>query len=110
MASEWYVSTLENAPLQIIDGDRGANYPSQAEFSTSGHCLFLNAGNVTTTGFRFSDCAFITLEKDASLRKGKLVLNDVVLTTRGTELTESAGGISMSIVISDRYQLTVGKG
>ncbi|HOF71455.1 MAG TPA: restriction endonuclease subunit S [Verrucomicrobiota bacterium] len=78
------MSTLENAPLQIIDGDRGANYPSQAEFSTSGHCLFLNAGNVTTTGFRFSDCAFITLEKDASLRKGKLVLNDVVLTTRGT--------------------------
>ncbi|NOT58416.1 MAG: hypothetical protein HOP18_27795, partial [Deltaproteobacteria bacterium] len=84
MAGEWRVETFENAPLQIIDGDRGTNYPNQAEFSAAGHCLFLNAGNVTTTGFRFSDCAFITAEKDASLRKGKLVRNDVVLTTRGT--------------------------
>jgi len=84
MAGEWLTTTFENAPLEIIDGDRGTNYPSQAEFSTSGHCLFLNAGNVTTSGFNFADCAFITLEKDALLRKGKLVRNDVALTTRGT--------------------------
>ena len=84
MVGEWRVMNLEEAPLEIIDGDRGTNYPNQAEFSTTGHCLFLNAGNVTTEGFRFSDCAFITPEKDASLRKGKLVRNDVVLTTRGT--------------------------
>ena len=84
MAGEWRTETFENAPLQVIDGDRGANYPNQAQFSAAGHCLFLNAGNVTTNGFRFSDCAFITAEKDATLRKGKLVRNDVVLTTRGT--------------------------
>ncbi|MGH8533049.1 MAG: restriction endonuclease subunit S, partial [Gammaproteobacteria bacterium] len=42
------------------------------------------AGNVTASGFSFSGCAFITPEKDALLRKGKLVRNDVVLTTRGT--------------------------
>jgi type I restriction enzyme S subunit len=84
MAGEWRVLNLGEAPLEIIDGDRGTNYPNQAEFSAMGHCLFLNAGNVTTEGFRFSDCAFITPEKDASLRKGKLVRNDVILTTRGT--------------------------
>ena len=84
MPGDWRVETFENAPLQIIDGDRGTNYPNQTEFSAAGHCLFLNAGNVTTTGFRFSDCVFITSEKDALLRKGKLVRNDVVLTTRGT--------------------------
>jgi type I restriction enzyme, S subunit len=84
MAGEWQVATFEKAPLQIIDGDRGKNYPSQTEFSPTGHCLFLNAGNVTTSGFRFSDCAFITAEKDAVLRKGKLIRGDVVLTTRGT--------------------------
>jgi len=44
----------------------------------------LNAGNVTTTGFDFSDCAFISEEKDTDLRKGKLQRQDVVLTTRGT--------------------------
>jgi type I restriction enzyme S subunit len=84
MAGEWQVSTLENAPLEIIDGDRGTNYPNQAEFSATGYCLFLNAGNVTTNGFRFSDCVFITAGKDASLRKGKLNRKDVILTTRGT--------------------------
>ena len=84
MASDWQVTTFEKGPLEIIDGDRGTNYPNQAEFSATGHCLFLNAGNVTTTGFRFSDCAFITAEKDASLHKGKLIRGDVVLTTRGT--------------------------
>lgn len=84
MASKWQTATLENAPLEIIDGDRGTNYPNQAEFYARDHCLFLNAGNVTTSGFNFSDCAFITTEKDNLLRKGKLVRNDVVLTTRGT--------------------------
>jgi type I restriction enzyme S subunit len=84
MMCEWQTLSLENAPLEIIDGDRGTNYPSQAEFSACGHCLFLNTGNVTTSGFNFSYCAFITDEKDDLLRKGKLVRNDVVLTTRGT--------------------------
>ncbi len=84
MAAEWQVTTFEKAPLEIIDGDRGTNYPNQTEFSATGDCLFLNAGNVTTAGFRFADRAFITAEKDASLRKGKLIRNDVVLTTRGT--------------------------
>ncbi len=84
MSSEWQRIQLADAPLTILDGDRGTNYPSQDEFTPSGHCLFLNTGNVTTEGFNFSNCAFITAEKDAALRKGKLVCNDVVLTTRGT--------------------------
>lgn len=70
--------------IDIIDGDRGVNYPKQEEFYPEGDCLFLNAGNVTTKGFDFSSCAYITKEKDAILRKGKLQHGDVVLTTRGT--------------------------
>lgn len=81
---EWQATTFQSAPLEIIDGDRGVNYPNQAEFSSTGHCLFLNAGNVTSNGFNFSSCVFITEEKDSQLRKGKLAKNDVVLTTRGT--------------------------
>ena len=49
-----------------------------------GHCLFLNAGNVTENGFDFSNCSFISEEKDKKLRKGKLSRQDIVLTTRGT--------------------------
>ena len=32
--------TFEAAPFQIIDGDRGTNYPSKEDFSPLGHCLF----------------------------------------------------------------------
>jgi type I restriction enzyme S subunit len=39
---------------------------------------------VTKSGFDFSDCLFISEQKDDELRKGKLTRNDVVLTTRGT--------------------------
>ena len=68
----------------IIDGDRGKNYPTQEEFSDEGYCLFLNAKNVTSNGFSFENCMFVTKEKDEILRKGHLNRGDVVLTTRGT--------------------------
>ncbi len=69
---------------EIIDGDRGKNYPKQDEFFDDEYCLFLNAKNVTKKGFDFSESMFITKEKDEQLRKGKLKRGDVVLTTRGT--------------------------
>ena len=68
----------------IIDGDRGINYPKQDEFSSDGYCLFLDAGNVTKDGFNFNNNSFITEDKDRILRKGRLIHNDIVLTTRGT--------------------------
>lgn len=69
---------------EIIDGDRGKNYPQQHEFFDSGYCLFLNTGNVTTEGFSFQSNQFITREKCDALRKGKLQRGDIVYTTRGT--------------------------
>ena len=83
-AGEWRSVALVDSPVEIIDGDRGKNYPKQNEFLSSGHCLFLNAGNVTSDGFNFSSCAFISQDRDQRLRKGKLLRHDVVLTTRGT--------------------------
>ena len=68
----------------IIDGDRGKNYPKSEEILDDGYCLFLNAKNVTQKGFDFENCSFITREKDDALRNGKLSRGDVVLTTRGT--------------------------
>lgn len=81
---KWNSSTLSDAGVQIIDGDRGSNYPSSGDFRPMGFCLFLNAGNVTRDGFRFDNVMFITEEKDSELRKGKLQRRDIVLTTRGT--------------------------
>ena len=70
--------------FQIIDGDRGVNYPKQSDLYSEGFCLFLNTGNVTSSGFNFEKNQFITKEKDKMLRKGKLRRGDIVFTTRGT--------------------------
>lgn len=69
---------------QIIDGDRGRNYPHANDFYNEGYCLFLNAKNVTDNGFNFSNKMYISKEKDETLKKGKLNRGDLVLTTRGT--------------------------
>jgi type I restriction enzyme S subunit len=84
MRRTWKILPLSAVPVQIIDGDRGKNYPKQTDFSESGYCLFLNAGNVTSNGFDFSNCQFINEDKDQALRKGRLSRDDVVMTTRGT--------------------------
>jgi len=70
--------------LEIIDGDRGVNYPKASDFRDEGHCLFLNTKNVRPYGFDFDSTMFIAAEKDGQLRKGKLRRGDVVMTTRGT--------------------------
>ena len=84
MTLKWPIQKIAEAPLQIIDGDRGKNYPKHTDFQDVGRCLFLNTGNVTRRGFSFNQCQFITESKDEALRKGKLLRGDVVMTTRGT--------------------------
>ena len=70
--------------IDVIDGDRGKNYPHQNELFPQGDCVFLSANNVTSAGFMFDNLSFITHEKDRALRNGKLQRNDIVITTRGT--------------------------
>lgn len=83
--NDWVVAKFDDKDLlNIIDGDRGANYPSKSEFTNEGYCLFLNTSNVRKGEFNLSRCDFITKGKDELLRKGKLVREDIVLTTRGT--------------------------
>ncbi len=82
--ADWPDVIFSNAPLQIIDGDRGTNYPKKEDFAASGYCLFLNTKNVRENGFLFDKVSFISKKKDESLRQGKLKPRDVVLTTRGT--------------------------
>ena len=80
----WKWVKLGDAPLNIIDGDRGKNYPSNNELKNNGYCLFLSTKNVKSDGFCFDECQFITKEKDEALKKGKLKRFDLVFTTRGT--------------------------
>lgn len=70
--------------FNVVDGDRGKNYPKDCDFSDKGYCLFLNAGNVTKNGWSFENNSFITEEKDQLLHNGRLTKENTVFTTRGT--------------------------
>jgi len=82
---EWEERKLGDKNLfQIIDGDRGKNYPKKSDFLQEGYCLFLNTKNVRPDGFDFKTTMFVAKKKDEALGNGKLQRNDVLLTTRGT--------------------------
>jgi type I restriction enzyme S subunit len=74
----------ESDLIEIIDGDRGKNYPNKKDFLDEGYCLFMNTKNVRLDGFEFNTKMFINEAKDKAMGKGKLKRNDVVMTTRGT--------------------------
>ena len=75
---------LGETDIELIDGDRGNNYPSKSDFFEKEFCLFLDANNISNNGFDFSSTHFITKEKDEKLKKGKLQKNDIVMMTRGS--------------------------
>ncbi len=81
---DWEVETIGDSSVDIIDGDRGVNYPKKTEFEKEGFCLFLNTKNVPGERFELSESVFIDKQKDEILRKGKLQRGDLVLTTRGS--------------------------
>lgn len=80
----WEGEVLSRVGVELIDGDRGTEYPKESDFSPSGYCLFLSAKNVTRNGFRFDEMAFISEKKDGKLGNGRLRRQDIVVTTRGT--------------------------
>ena len=70
--------------IQIIDGDRGKNYPKKNDLLENGHTLFLNNKNIINNFLDDSFGEYITEEKSNSLRKGKLRRGDIVMSTRGS--------------------------
>lgn len=79
----WVQHKLENI-FNIIDGDRGSNYPHNSDFLENGTNVFLDTGNVRPSGFLFNTIKYISDEKDSQLRAGKMEPNDIVMTSRGT--------------------------
>jgi type I restriction enzyme S subunit len=80
---DWKTFTLDKN-IEVLDGDRGHNYPNGDDLKEQGHTLFLSASNVTKNGFSIHTRQYITKEKSQSLGNGKLKLNDIILTSRGS--------------------------
>ena len=82
-SGEWEEKKIEEI-VDVIDGDRGHNYPNGDDLQTIGYTLFLSASNVTVNGFKFVNNQYISEFKSESMGNGKLIENDIILTSRGS--------------------------
>ncbi|KRN51235.1 type I restriction-modification system S subunit [Kandleria vitulina DSM 20405] len=89
----------------LINGDRGKNYPSQADITEEGDVPFVNAGHLTGRTIDFGDMNYISKEKYEKLNSGKFEKGDILYCLRGS-LGKKAivnddvvGAIASSLVI-----------
>ena len=89
----------------LINGDRGKNYPSQADITGDGEVPFVNAGHLNGKSIDFEDMNYISLDKYEQLNSGKFEKGDVLYCLRGS-LGKKAivnddirGAIASSLVI-----------
>ncbi len=89
----------------FINGDRGKNYPSQADIMETGEVPFVNAGHLTGREVCFDDMNYISKEKYDSLNAGKFHRGDILYCLRGSlgkkalVKAEIEGAIASSLVI-----------
>jgi type I restriction enzyme, S subunit len=81
--SDFVNKRLGDLPIKIIDGDRSSKYPKRDEFLRSG-VLFLNTTNIHDDAFDLSEANYVSEEKYAEIRKGRVERLDIVMTTRGS--------------------------
>ena len=74
---------IKDLPITIIDGDRSSRYPKRSEFQEKG-VLFLNTTNIVQNRLDLTEANFVSSEKFATIRKGRLQRYDIVMTTRGS--------------------------
>lgn len=78
----WSVQPLK-LMAELIDGDRGSNYPSDSDIKDNG-VPFVSSKNIVNYRLTKNKLQYITLEKYESLGRGKLTQGDLVITVRGT--------------------------
>ncbi len=89
----------------LINGDRGKNYPSQADIVLDGDVPFVNAGHLNGRNINFSEMNYISKEKYAQLNSGKFREGDILYCLRGSlgkkAVVNSSiqGAIASSLVI-----------
>ncbi len=89
----------------LINGDRGKNYPSQADIVLEGDVPFVNAGHLNGRNINFGEMNYISKEKYAQLNSGKFREGDILYCLRGSlgkkavVNTSIEGAIASSLVI-----------
>lgn len=80
--TEWR-SVRVGEVAQLINGDRGKNYPAARHRTASG-IPFINAGHLHAGRVRFESMDFIPPERYQLLRSGKVEVDDILLCIRGS--------------------------
>lgn len=83
MVEQWNMVPLHQLPIKIIDGDRSSRYPKRNEFQSVG-VPFLNSTNIVENRLSIAGCNLISEEKYESIRKGRVMHGDIIMTTRGS--------------------------
>lgn len=94
------------AIAELINGDRGKNYPNKVEYVSEG-VPWINTGHIEPNGtLTVTDMNFITREKFEVLNSGKIEPNDLVYCLRGATFGKTAfvspyteGAIASSLMI-----------
>lgn len=78
----WKVCKLQKI-ADIIDGDRGSEYPNDKDLVEDG-VPFLNTSCLGKMKVDLTKCKYMTKEKFGKLGNGKLVEGDIIISVRGT--------------------------
>ncbi len=81
-SGKWKVCVLNNV-VEILNGDRGFNYPSSNDMKAYG-VPFINTGNIKDGYVSFDDMEYITKEKYNALGGGKIKKHDILFCLRGS--------------------------
>lgn len=90
---------------ELINGDRGKNYPSQADIVGNGDVPFVNAGHLNGRTIDFTEMNYISKDKYDRLSSGKFRQNDILYCLRGSLGKKAVvkgdvnGAIASSLVI-----------
>jgi type I restriction enzyme S subunit len=87
--SEWKEVRIKNSSIEIIDGDRSSKYPKREEFLNEG-VIFLNAASISGNCLKIENVNFISQNKFDSIKKGKVIGGDLIMTTRGNGVGDVA--------------------
>jgi type I restriction enzyme S subunit len=79
---DWKIFNLKRL-AQVIDGDRGKEYPNENDLKDSG-IPFFSSKNIIDNKLNYSNLKYISPEKFNKLGRGKLNEGDIILTVRGT--------------------------
>ena len=104
---KWIWCRLENI-VELINGDRGKNYPAKSKLSSIGDIPFISALNLSNGSINKNDLLYLSKQQYDLLSRGKLKNNDLIFCLRGSLgkngiFNMDNGAIASSLVILRRY-------